>query len=481
MSRRPRTSTVALLVALAAALAATAGGATAGTATKSLSRFVERHGSELELNGKEFRFAGSSNYYLMYKSRLMVDDVLQDADDAGFRVLRIWGSLDIGDPAVPSTSIRGQSDGVYFQYWDPAAQAPAYNDGPDGLQRLDYVIAQAGRLGLKLVIPFVNNWNDFGGMDQYVRWRDLSTPDGQTWFHDSFYTDPVIKQWYKNWISHVLNRTNTITGVEYKDDPTVMTWELGNEPRCLSAGAYGRSPDCTTSTLIRWADEMSTYIKSVDRNHLVSVGDEGFYCLPNPTHWTEDCGEGVDTVAFTRLRNVDVMSFHIYPDYWGTDVAWGVEWIKSHFRAARQIGKPAMLGEFGLQDKSLRNPELQALAGHGVQERRGRGALLDPLRHAGRRNALSGLRRLHRLLPDAGLHDDQQLRRPDADPAAAAVPAGRGSRHRGHGVRHAGHAERDSQRHRLLGLDRAAHAGPRPGRRRPADDPLGDRRHVRRR
>ena len=349
-----RNSAVALLLALGCALTVTAGGASAATTTAN--GFVQRHGSELRLDGKKFRFAGSSNYYLMYKSRLMVDDVLQDADDAGFRVLRIWGSLDIGDPAVPSTSIRGPSDGVYFQYWDPAAQAPAYNDGPDGLQRLDYVIAQAGRLGLKLVIPFVNNWNDFGGMDQYVRWRDLSTPDTQTWFHDSFYTDPVIKQWYRNWIAHVLNRTNTITGVKYKDDPTVMTWELGNEPRCLSAGAYGRSPDCTTSTLTRWADEMSTYIKSVDRNHLVSVGDEGFYCLPNPTHWTEGCGEGVDTVAFTRLRNIDVMSFHMYPDYWGTDVAWGVEWIKSHFKAARQIGKPAMLGEFGLQDKSLRNP-----------------------------------------------------------------------------------------------------------------------------
>ena len=235
-----RNSTVALLLALGCALAATAGGASATTTTAN--GFVQRHGSELRLDGKEFRFAGSSNYYLMYKSRLMVDDVLQDADDAGFRVLRIWGSLDIGDPAVPSTSIRGPSDGVYFQYWDPAAQAPAYNDGPDGLQRLDYVIAKAGRLGLKLVIPFVNNWNDFGGMDQYVRWRDLSTPDTQTWFHDSFYTDPVIKQWYRNWIAHVLNRTNTITGVKYKDDPTVMTWELGNEPRCLSAGAYGRSP-----------------------------------------------------------------------------------------------------------------------------------------------------------------------------------------------------------------------------------------------
>ena len=81
--------------------------------------------------------------------------------------------------------------------------------------------------GIKLIIPLTNNWNDFGGMDQYVRWAD-----GQ--YHDDFYTDPVIRGWYKDWITHVLNRVNTLTGVAYKDDPTVMAWELGNEPRCLS-------------------------------------------------------------------------------------------------------------------------------------------------------------------------------------------------------------------------------------------------------
>ncbi len=308
--------------------------------------FVKQAGSELRLHGQVFRFAGTNNYYLMYKSKLMVDDVRDSAAANHFTVLRTWGWLDIGNQDG-SNSIRGKADGVYFQYWD--GTKPAYNDGDDGLKRLDYVVYKAGRVGLKLVIPFTNNWNDFGGMDQYVRWRGSQ-------YHDQFYTDPTIRQWYKNWIAHLLNRVNTYNGVAYKDDPTIMTWELGNEPRCLSAGAYPRSPNCTTQTLIAWADEMSTHIKSIDDKHLVSVGDEGFYCLPNPTHWTENCGEGVDTVAFTALENIDVMSFHMYPDYWGTDVAWGTQWINSHFAAARALDKPAMLGEYGLLDKSMRNP-----------------------------------------------------------------------------------------------------------------------------
>ena len=96
--------------------------------------------------------------------------------------------------------------------------------------------------------------------------------------------------------------------------------------------------------------------KSIDDKHLVSVGDEGFYCVPNPTDWTENCGEGVDTLAFASLENIDVMSFHLYPDLWGKDVAWGVQWIQRHFQDARALDKPAMLGEFGLHDKSMRNP-----------------------------------------------------------------------------------------------------------------------------
>jgi len=328
------------------------GPAVPAAASASSTGFVTRQGTQLKLDGKLFRFYGTNNYYLMYQSRLMTDDVFADAKAAGFTVLRTWGWLDIGN-ADGSNSVHGKVNGVYFQYWDPAAGAPAYNDGADGLERLDYVLYRARQSGIKLVIPFTNNWGDFGGMDQYVRWA------GGT-HHDDFYTDARIRGWYRDWISHLLNRTNTLTGVKYKDDPTVMTWELANEPRCQGSGAYPNSGACNAQhpeTITAWADEMTRHIKSIDRNHLASVGEEGFTC-DNPTtdDWTTNCGPGTDTAALNALPAVDVMSFHLYPDGWGKDAAWGTRWIRDHVAKARDLGKAVMLGEFGFKDKATRNP-----------------------------------------------------------------------------------------------------------------------------
>ena len=93
--------------------------------------------------------------------------------------MRVWGFNDIGNPDG-TNSVDKANTATYFHYWD--GDAPAYNDGENGLQHLDYVVASAKRHGVRLVIPFVNNWASFGGMDQYVRWA------GGT-YHSDFYTD----------------------------------------------------------------------------------------------------------------------------------------------------------------------------------------------------------------------------------------------------------------------------------------------------
>lgn len=303
-------------------------------------QFVQRTGPLLTLAGKPYRFAGTNNYYLEYSAPAMTDAVLENAAASGSTVVRAWAFFD-----VPSAEDPGDK-GVYFQYWD--GQRPAYNDGPDGLEMLDYVVAKAKEEGVRLILPLTNNWSDFGGMDQYVAWA------GGT-HHSDFYTDATIRQWFKDWISHVLERTNTLTGVKYKDDPTIMAWELANEPRCVGSGRFPKDPACTVDTLTPWVAEMSAHIKSIDRNHLVGTGDEGFFNRPDGTDWTDNGNEGVDSQAWAALPTIDYLSYHLYPDGWGKDTAWGTQWIKDHSAAARAVGKPSILGEFGSKDKATRN------------------------------------------------------------------------------------------------------------------------------
>lgn len=297
--------------------------------------FVQRAGPNLTLNGKPFRFAGTNNYYLMYSSQYMVDDVLNTAAANGFTVMRTWGWLD-----------QTPKNGIVFQTFD--GTSITYNDGATGLQHLDYVVAKAGQLGLKLVIPFTNNWGDFGGMDAYVGWAGGS-------FHDDFYTNATIKTWYKAWISHLLNHVNSITGVAYKNDPTIMTWELANEPRCVGSGGKPRSANCTTATITNWAAEMSAYIKLVDKKHLVSSGSEGWLNQAGSTDGARNGSDGVDELAISKLPTIDVMSYHLYPDAWTKNLAWSTAWIQEHIKLAQKIGKPSMLGEYGWKDKATRN------------------------------------------------------------------------------------------------------------------------------
>ena len=302
--------------------------------------FVQALGTQFRLENQAFYFSGANNYYLGYKSNFMVDAVLDAAQFLGLKVIRTWGFLDMGsiDGTMPSIQPPGPKEGVYFHYWDPPSAAPLYNDGPTGLERLDYVIDAARQRGLKLVIPLVNNWRDFGGVDQYATWYGLNS-------HQDFFIDPQPRQAYKNWVSHLLNRTNIHNGRQFKSDDTIMAWELGNELRCQG----------NTAALVNWVREMSAFIKENDPNHLVGVGDEGFLRRSGSPDWTYDGSQGPDFEAFLDLPDIDFGTFHLYPETWGKGADFGDYWIRDHFDSCARAGKPALLEEFGIMDTGVRD------------------------------------------------------------------------------------------------------------------------------
>lgn len=296
------------------------------------------------LDGKPMCFLGSNNYYLIFKSQKMVDDVLDTSKAMGIKVFRHWAFTDRGslDGSVAAMDGDGTKEGYYFQYWDSAAHRPAYNDGERGLEKLDYLLYKARQNDIRIVMVLTNNWRDFGGMDQYLTWYGLSK-------HHEFYTDERVKQAYKDYVTHLVHRVNKFTGIAYKDDPYIFAWNLANEPRMRNYAGYDSPDGWKPDTVTQWASEMSDYIRSIDPHHMISVGDEGFFMKRAGALYSGE--DGVDHDALIGLENIDYTTFHLYPDHWAQGLPWGDQWIEDHLSAARHVGKPAVLEEYNVAVK----------------------------------------------------------------------------------------------------------------------------------
>jgi mannan endo-1,4-beta-mannosidase len=292
-----------------------------------LTGFVTVVGDRFAVGGRTFYYNGMNQYYLFYKSHMMVDEVIEDAAAMGLTVIRTWGFCD-----------GVLEDGYCFQ-----PEPGVYDENT--FRQMDYVIYKAQQHGIRLILPLVNNWNDMGGMNQYVQWSPTAS------VHDDFFTDQWCKDTFKAYINYFLNRVNNYTGLAYKDDPTIMMWELANEPRCAS--------DASGTTLQNWIDEMASYIKSIDPNHLVSTGEEGFYS--GGSGWTYNGSQGTNYVTNHQSPYIDACSFHLYPDTWGLSRDQSLTWIDEHVKDAfSEIGKPVYLGEFGWEvDRNATDAEQQ--------------------------------------------------------------------------------------------------------------------------
>jgi len=285
---------------------------------------VTRSGNQFMLQGQPYHYAGFNNYYMMVFAadpglKPYVDEVLEEGAGLGLTVLRTWA---FNDGAGQWNALQ-TAPGVYQEYV---------------FEGLDYVLDKADSLGIRLILPLVNNWDDYGGMNQYVAWSPTASA------HDEFYTDANCRKYYRDHLSMVLNRVNSINGRLYREDPTIFAWELANEPRCHS--------DSSGDTLQAWVEEMSAYIKNIDSLHMVTTGSEGYYGPTGPAHnpmgWMG--GTGVDYIRNHQPSTIDFCCVHVYPDHWGTSYTQSMGWVSDHIiDTDALLGKPLVLEEFGMQ------------------------------------------------------------------------------------------------------------------------------------
>jgi hypothetical protein len=304
-------------------------------------QFVTAQNGKFMLNGQSFYFGGSDEFDLpasQVYAPTEVDARLNACATCGVTVLRIFFFYDGGNrcDADPDPETIQTSLGVYQE---------------SALVALDQVVKKVKDKGMK-IIATLTNWGDAGGgLCRYMYWTGhVAAPcdfdPGNTSQIQTALTATDVKAAIKSYYSMILNRVNTVTGVAYKNEPTIMAWEIANEPRGHGLG---------TSVLTGWLNEMAQYIKSIDSNHLVDTGEEGFdkNLTGRSSFFNGLYGfsgeEGLSFTDNTALSSIDFASIHCYPmlDSWGDAITGGHYFILDANNIAQSYGKPLVLGEYG--------------------------------------------------------------------------------------------------------------------------------------
>ncbi|XP_008648425.2 LOW QUALITY PROTEIN: putative mannan endo-1,4-beta-mannosidase 5 [Zea mays] len=318
-------------------------------------RMVRTRGNQFVVGDDDdhrpFYVNGFNTYWLMIlavdpSTRGKVTEVFQQAAAAGLTVCRTWAFNDGG--------------------WRALQKSPSVYD-QDVFKALDFVVSEARKYRIRLILSLINNWDSYGGKAQYVKWAgDDAAADGgrlniTASVDDDFFSDQTVKVYFKNHVKNMLTRVNTYTSVMYKDDPTIFAWELMNEPRCTS--------DPAGNKLQEWIQEMAFHVKSIDPDHLLEVGGgaEGFYGPSSPSRLPANpnayAGQvGTDFIRNHRVLGVDFASVHIYPDTWMPGATlearlWFVDsWMEAHIADADgTLGMPVVFTEFGASTTKARS------------------------------------------------------------------------------------------------------------------------------
>lgn len=314
----------------------------------STSEFVTVEGTHFCLKGSPYYFVGTNVWYGGY---------LGSDGDTGDRE-RLTKELDqLKANGITNIRVLGMSEASELKRAvRPAAMTKPGTYEETLLEGLDFFLAEMAKRDMKAVIYLNNFWQWSGGMSQYVTWftgAPAIDPDvSGDWngFMDNsakFYAIEAAQAAYRDVIRTLVNRKNTITGMLYREDPTIMSWQLANEPR-PGSDANGRA---NAEVFKRWIDDTAKFIGNLAPRQLVSTGNEG---------WMGTAGDRELFVEAHKTPNVDYLTFHMWAANWSWydpknaaatyDVAWDKAqgYLNWHIDSAKELGKPIVLEEFGI-------------------------------------------------------------------------------------------------------------------------------------
>lgn len=303
--------------------------------------FVRVEDGRLVLGGRPYHFIGANLWYGMNLG----------ADREGrARLVRELDAL--AAEGVTNLRVMAGSEGPPGEPWrvHPAVQNEPGSYDEDLLRGLDYLLAEMARRDMKAVLVLSNFFQWSGGFAQYVSWATgtpIPYPNAgeHTWnefqeYSALFYGDGEARRLFLEFAGALARRTNTVTGVPYRDDPTIMAWQLANEPRGFSM----------SERYVDWVDEAAGFLQRAAPNHLVSLGGEGKLVPDNRTQFER----------VSASEHLDYLTFHLWLENWAWfrpgepdatfDPAIGkaIGYLADHVAIAERLGKPIVLEEFGL-------------------------------------------------------------------------------------------------------------------------------------
>ena len=315
------------------------------TPKESPSPFIQVKNGQFIRNGQPYYYIGSNFWY----------GAILASEGTGGNRERLHRELDsLKAIGVDNLRILVGSDGkrgVPTKVEPTLQEAPGiYNDTI--LAGLDYLLAEMEKRDMLAVLYLNNSWEWSGGYSQYLAWaRGDKAPvpavDGWPAFMNyvkEFVVSDSAQALFANHVKYILTRTNRYTHRKYTDDPTIMSWQIGNEPRAFASDSIHKA------AFAEWMSKTSSLIRSLDPNHLISTGSEG-------KHGCEE-----DIALFEKVHantNIDYMNIHIWPYNWGWAPKDSLQenleeactntqaYINEHLNIAKKYQKPLVLEEFG--------------------------------------------------------------------------------------------------------------------------------------
>jgi mannan endo-1,4-beta-mannosidase len=124
-------------------------------------------------------------------------------------------------------------------------------------EHVDYALASARAHGIKIIATIVGDDALEGGSGcVYLRWRAISQPDCSLNNMAPFWTDPTVIGDVEAHVAALLDHVNVYTHVAYKNDPTILGWDLLNG---------GGSP-------VPWTRQIVAFVRGIDSHHLILSG-----------------------------------------------------------------------------------------------------------------------------------------------------------------------------------------------------------------